>query len=499
MRFLLLSLLIVVTFTAPLAQAKNTRVNVVFASEMPEIHGNNNRYAKLATLIKDVRGSNPNTFFFFGGGSLGPSILSAFDQGSHIIDLLNSLEPDAMGISKREFSFYPETLSLRAYDATFPFVATNILEQSSGKHLDGLVTSTIAHQHNVSIGFLSIIDDSVIEDYTFKQIGLLDPKTVIEQAAVQLRRKGADVVILQYTGYHPVIYQLLEDKVIDLSMHKDEIFDESLYVNRKYHANDVFVRKEQDVAVVDLVLSEGRKPALMSFSVDYKDVDKFKDDPQVARQISGYISRLKAILDVEIGSLGTDISTGRFSLRTGENAFGNYIADSIKLFANAQLAIINSGSIRGNRVYITGTKLTRGTIVTEMPFRGKVVLIKLTGKQLYQAFENGFGSYESNKGRFPQVAGIKVVFDSSAPIGQRVKSISLGDKPVKADTEYRVATTDYLAGGGDGYDMFKQAPHIADKQLTIRLVSDIVMDRIMEDKVILPTKDGRLVNLKSKN
>lgn len=477
-------------------EAMEKYINVVFSAEMPEIHGNNQRYAKLATLLKKTRKQN-NTFFFFGGGSLGPSILSAFDQGSHIIDLLNSIEPDAMGVSKREFSFYAQNLSLRSFDATFPFVATNIVEQSTGKPLDGIVTSTIALQNDISIGFLSIIDDAVIEDYTFRQITLTDPEVAIVTAAKKLRQEGADIILLHYTGYYPVIAQLLAKGVIDFSVHKDDIFDQSLYQDRKYHARDVFVTKENGVAVIKLGLLRDDLSQVTSFEIKFEDLDLFPNDQIISRQISGYINRLKTILNVDIGHLATDLSTSRFELRTTENAFGNYVADSIKNFSNAQLAIINSGSIRGNKTYKAGDKLTRGSIVNELPFRGKVVLIELTGAQLFEAFESSFGAYRANKGRFPQVSGVKVVFDSSKPVGQRVQSISLGGKSISKMTKYRVATTDYLASGGDGYDIFKQAPHIMDKQLKFRLVSDIVMDSIFEDKIIKPTLEGRLINLKS--
>lgn len=493
-------ILFIVLSTAHFIQAnelKETHVNVVFTAEMPEIHANNKRYAKLSTFLKQTRAANENTFFFFGGGSLGPSILSAFDQGSHIIDLLNSIEPDAMGVSKREFSFYAQNLSLRSYDATFPIVATNIIDESTGKELDGLVRGTIALQNNISIGFLSIIDDSVIEDYTFRQISLIDPKTAIKRGAEKLRREGADIVLLHYTGYYPVITQLLDEGVIDFSVHKDDIFDESMYVNRTYHQRDVFVKKEHGVALIKLGLSKDNPSNIISFQVKVEDIDTFDDDKVIARQLSGYINRLQAILSVEIGQLGVDLSTQRFDLRTKENAFGNYIADSIKVFANAQLAIINSGSIRGNKSYKAGEKLTRGTIVNELPFRGKVVLIKLTGSQIFKAFENGFGSYRDNKGRFPQISGVRVEFDSSKPSGQRVKSIKLNGKDLVLTESYRVATTDYLASGGDGYYVFKEAPHIADKQLKIRLVSDIVMDSILEDKKIQASVEGRLINVKS--
>ena len=187
MRLIVSILIALVCMNASSNEINQRTVNIVFASEMPEIHGNKGRYAKLATMLKQQRQADRNTFFFFGGGSLGPSILASFDKGSHIIDLLNSLEPDAMGVSKREFSFYPENLSLRAYDATFPIVATNVIDAKTGGNLDGIVNSTLTEQNGITIGFMSIIDSGVLEDYTFNQISLIDPQQAIKKAAVELQ------------------------------------------------------------------------------------------------------------------------------------------------------------------------------------------------------------------------------------------------------------------------------------------------------------------------
>ena len=96
------------------------KISLVFAANMPEITSSNGMtYAKLASLLALARQEDEYTVFVFGGGSLGPSPLSSLDRGSHIIDILNTLEPDMMAISKREFSYYEDELTLRSYEAAF--------------------------------------------------------------------------------------------------------------------------------------------------------------------------------------------------------------------------------------------------------------------------------------------------------------------------------------------------------------------------------------------
>jgi len=491
--------LVVILLLSAQSQAKTDQATIVFSAEMPEISGENGKYAQLATLLKNEREKSASTFFYFGGGSLGPSILSSLDQGAHIIDLLNSIEPDAMGVSKREFSFYTANLSLRAYDAIFPTVSTNILERDTGEALDGVISSSLTYHGSTSVGFLSIIDDSVIEEYTFRQILLKRAAEAVMESAKDLRRRGADIVILHYSGYYPIVNELLENGIIDLSMHKDESYDANQYKDRQYHERDIFIKRSQDVAIVSLEIDKKAQRPIVDMTWRSSDVSTYAPDKRVDEQVSSYINRLNLVSNIEIGVVGTSLNTIRDIVRTGENSFGNYVTDSIKSYAGAQLAIVNSGFIRGNRVYDQGSIITRGSVSNELPYRNRVVLIELTGQEILAALENAFSTLEQNKGRFPQISGLIVQYNSKAAFGSRVEAITYQGLPLQIAQNYKVATTDYLASGGDGYEVFKGALNIGDKNLATRLVSDIVIDKIIEDKIISPTLEGRIIDNSAKN
>lgn len=44
-----------------------------------------------------------------------------------------------------------------------------------------------------------------------------------------------------------------------------------------------------------------------------------------------------------------------------------------------------------------------------------------------------------------------VVYDKTAPAGSRVASVMVGGKALDVNATYKVATNDYMLGGGDGY------------------------------------------------
>jgi len=96
------------------------------------------------------------------------------------------------------------------------------------------------------------------------------------------------------------------------------------------------------------------------------------------------------------------------------------IADIIRNAAHADAAIIGGGSIR--------TSIKKGEIKIKhvysvSPFNNYVVAVKLTGRQIREALENGVSAVEESGGRFPQVSGLSFVYSRSAPVGSRVKEV----------------------------------------------------------------------------
>jgi 2',3'-cyclic-nucleotide 2'-phosphodiesterase (5'-nucleotidase family) len=130
---------------------------------------------------------------------------------------------------------------------------------------------------------------------------------------------------------------------------------------------------------------------------------------------------------------------------------GNLIADALRAATRADITITNGGGIRADRTYDAGTVLTRRDILTELPFGNVTVLTELPGSQVLAALENGVSQVDKGAGRFPQVSGLSFAFDPSAPAGSRVSEVMVGDAALDIDKVYKVATNDYMLGGGDGY------------------------------------------------
>lgn len=137
----------------------------------------------------------------------------------------------------------------------------------------------------------------------------------------------------------------------------------------------------------------------------------------------------------------------------------------------------------------------------------------MSGIKIKEAIEHGVSAFEEDAGRFPQVSGIKFIFDSKAKAGDRVKEIFIGDKSFEPDKEYIVATNDFLVAGGDGYKVFSEIIksskdyNVIDGMIKAeklvysdasKYLRDIVVDYIKKKGIIEPKTEGRIKEILSK-
>lgn len=477
------------------SHAQNQQAVLVYASDMPLVTEHKaGDYAELATVLKTQRSKSLPVFFLFGGDSLGPSTLSSFDRGVHVIDVLNRLEPDAMAVSKREFSFYEDELSQRSYEASFPVLASNLYDPVTQGNLDGLESAVLLKKNQLSIGVIAVLSPAAAEQYPLKRVTITDPKPAVIYHAAALRRAGAELIVLMYSADFDFIDPLLESSVIDLALRKNQLSHLTNKPVQQQHPHHIYLKEDDKVVRLHMSWQKHHseslvvKPELIALTAQ-------KSDPQIQAVAQKHSARLEQLLSEHIGHAAVELDTRRDQIRGFENVFANYIADTLREHTGADIGLMNGGNIRGDTLYQVGTSLTRRTIALELPYRDSAVLLQLTGAQLLQALENGFSQYEMRRGRFPQVSGLDVVFDSRKAPGQRVVSVKVNGRPLRADKSYKLATVEYLAGGGDGYTVLTQATRLKYASQMSKTLNDLVVDRIKRQGTLNGKIEQRLVNL----
>ena len=115
----------------------------------------------------------------------------------------------------------------------------------------------------------------------------------------------------------------------------------------------------------------------------------------------------------------------------------------------------------------------------------------ITGQQILDAMENGVSQVEKGSGRFPQISGMEIVYDPTAPAGSRIVSIKIGGEDLDVNKVYKFATNDYALGGGDGYGMLGGGRVLINSGNGNLMANDVI-DYIINNGGVKTTVEGRI-------
>jgi 5'-nucleotidase / UDP-sugar diphosphatase len=448
-------------------------------------------FAKLATVVKEERAKG-NAFFIHAGDTISPSLLSGFDKGAHVIDILNRIGVDAMTPGNHEFDLGPDAFRARMAEARFDVLATNIVDGN------GLPANTkpdkIVDVQGVKVGFFGLTTEDTPIASSPGDIKFRSSIDTARAKAKELREKGADIVVA-------IAHTPLEvDMIVARSAGVDVIIgghDEHLLAF--YDGKVTLTESESQgnyVVITELAVTKATKDGktTVSWSPNFRIVDTatVKPDPEIEAVVKGYEDKLSKELDIEIGVTETPLDSRRATVRGGEAAIGNLVADAMKAAVGADVAITNGGGLRADKQYQAGQKLTRRDILSEMPFGNTTVLLELTGDRLKAALENGVSQVRELGGRFPQVSGLAVEVDLKEPVGSRVKSVKVNGEPLDPAKTYKVATNDFMARGGDGYRAFTEGKQLVDVSAS-QLMAGQVIEHVAKAGKVAPKVEGRVV------
>lgn len=191
-----------------------------------------------------------------------------------------------------------------------------------------------------------------------------------------------------------------------------------------------------------------------------------ESDPIVGAMLKPILANAATLKNKKIAESTTRIEHDRFE----ESPLGNLVADAIREASGADIALMNSGGIRAS---LDPGSITFGQVFRSLPFDNSITTLTVTGKELRKILQIA----ESGSRGFSPVSGVqlKIIDPSSdAPSSDldgngtiepweinRIIDIRLSNgKPIEDQTNYRLATIDFLVTGGDDVGwMLKKIPH----------------------------------------
>jgi 5'-nucleotidase / UDP-sugar diphosphatase len=409
-------------------------------------------FAKLAAVVKAERARGIPMLFCHAGDTFSPSLISGFDQGEHIVRLTNMIRPDVFVPGNHEFDFGKDVYFKRMAEAQFPFFGAN-MRRRDGSPLPGMKDNELFKLGGFKVGVTGIALAATPGMSQPGDLVFADEMTTLKAQSEALRRAGADIVVCVSHTDRETDLRIVRSRLVDVLLTGH---DHDLAIG--YDGRAVMVESNEEgnfVTAIDMVVAvsgEGQeRKVTWSPSFRVHDTMSIDADPEVGAAVAALEAELSKELDVVVATTDVELDSRTASVRSQETAMGDLVADAVLASLGADIAITNGGGIRADRLYPAGSKLTRRDILAELPFGNTTVLVELTGADIKDALENGVSMLGSYAGRFPQVSGLTVTVDPEAPVGSRIVGVSVGSAPLEPARRYRLASNNFLLGGGDGY------------------------------------------------
>jgi 5'-nucleotidase len=375
-------------------------------------------------------------------------------------------------------------------ESRFTWVSTNVLDPATGLPFGGAAPFVLREYDGIRVAFIGLLTP---ETRTLSKgaagLTFLDPIQAAKDVIPRARRARADVIVA-------LTHQdMAEDKQLAAAVPEIGLIlggHEHVPLDAKVGRTLILKTGSDAVALgrIDVTVTAGPGGRRVEAKWELIPVtDEIPGKPEVEAVVKGYEGRMAAELDVVVGSTAVPLDTRNETVRAQESAVGNLIADLMRAALQADVALVNGGGIRGNTVIPAGP-LRRRDVLTILPFANKIVKVDVTGDMLRQALENGLSQVERTAGRFPQVSGLRYVFDPRRPAGSRLLSVTVGGQPLNPHASYSLATFDFILGGGDGYTMLK-AGRVLVKAESGPMDSDLLIERLKAGPVA-PVLDGRI-------
>jgi len=403
--------------------------------------------ARVATLVRALERGTPNTLFALAGDTLSPSLLSTLRRGAQMIEGWNALGLDVAAFGNHEFDFGPAVLAERVGESRFPWLATNVLGRASGRPLGGARPWLRRDFDGARVGVIGLTTpDAARTSNGGPGVRFDDPLEAARGALTALGPVDLRVAVthLPLAQDRALVAALPIDAVLGGHDHDPMLVEEGRAVIVKAGSNAVNVGQVEYELRCGAVLS--RRQRLIP--VD----ERLAEAPDVADLVRRQAALLARELDTTVGRTGVPLDARESLVRRQDTPLGRFFAELMRERVGAQVGLLNSGSIRGNRVIPPGP-ITKRDIRELLPFTNTVILLEVTGEALRAALERSVDELPRPTGHFLQTAGLAFAVDLAQPAGHRVGAITVGGRPLDPGGRYRVATLDYLARGQDGYPM----------------------------------------------
>jgi CNT family concentrative nucleoside transporter len=436
-------------------------VNDMHGQLLPRKSGENlsGGMAGMGQLVSSVRDEvgNENVLLLDAGDWFQGTPEGASDGGLQMIRAMECLQFDAMTLGNHDFDYGIDNLLNLINATTIPVIASNVTE-SSGRLQQVVLRDHIIERGGFRVGLIGILTPdapNIIAPVAGKKLQVAPLADAVRKARDRLRQQGADLmVVLSHSGVKLERALAGEVEGLDLIVggHSHTLVDPPWI--EPVHGTVVAQvgAKTRHLGRVEFTRKGKSESVTVSTSVVAVEALSVATDQKLGALLAAVNATVGEKMNRKVGESPVALhSGGHKESGAVSSPLGRWICDSMAEAACVSASFHNHGGIRDDLP--SGEVLYRDLFEIS-PFGNRVTVVTLTGKQLKQLVVQSL----TTEGRGVDFHGIRVQVAEADGGPVEVDQILLQGAPITDQQQFRIATNDYLASGGDGWDLLAAAP-----------------------------------------
>lgn len=462
-------------------------------------------YARIATLVKQFRQTDPNVIYVDAGDVMQGTLFFNVYEGLADLAILNAIGLDVMALGNHEFDKGPPVLARFLQNVTFPVISSNIDLTNEPTLRDRVKPTTVVEIGGEKVGFVGAMTPELPEiSSPGPTVGMKDLVPTVQKSIDELMQQGINkIIVISHSGFNEDRQMAARlrgaDAIIGGHSHTPLGIPEipgwprsggaypTLVKDATGRETPIFQAWEWGKVLGRFRLDFDEKGEVVRI-VDAKPIivdETVPEDPVVKSMIAAYKLPIAALQNQPVGEAAVELP--RSPLPTGENILANVIADAMLAATTkngAVAAFTNSGGVRAP---LAAGTITYGDAIGVVPFNNTLVVMDLSGEELTKAVERGLGE----GGMLLPSKGVQYRYDPSRPDGNRLLSFTINGKAVDPRATYRVTVNSFIASGGDGQVVLRDAKGY--RLDTGLLDIDAFVDFIRANSPLRGTPENRVV------
>lgn len=409
--------------------------------------------ARVATLYKQLKKQNPNSYFFHAGDFLSPSVIGTLKyegktiRGKQMVEVMNAAGVQYLTVGNHEFDLddgEPVNLQERINESNAQWIVANARQKQGtafvpfAKLTNGqrseFPTSIVLQTPSGRIGFLAV---TIPVNKPYVQI--TDPIDAAKAEYDRLKPQCDAVVALTHINIADDrrLAQAVPGLALIMGGHDHDHMLEKV-------GNVVIAKADANAKTVYIHRLTFDTNKRLTVTSELKAIDAAIPDDSLTK---GVVTRWQGIADESFRSLGFDpnevVAVAKDPWDGRESAVRNHptlmteaIAKAMRAaYPTADVALFNGGSIRIDDV-IQGN-ITQYDIVRMLPFGGGMQRVAMTGRLLEQLLTAG--RLNAGRGGYLQTDG--------AVYNETSQTWLINGQRLLVDRDYEVVISDFLMTG----------------------------------------------------